>query len=218
MYHQQWGWTLVLFRDQLLVLEVTTLLPRIYIQDIPELPDIRRVTSVKLLGVTLTKRFSMEQHISEMISSSAWAHSSDLWNEGCRPTVFRAMALSKLLYESPSWWGFTNADQRNRLEGFLQKATKARFYLEGTLTFSELCRAADVALFNRTVTDVHHPLQDYLPPRLSRPYNMRPGELEFQLPDKQTGACVNLVLLTYLLTYKIQFTWETSLFAFFYLA
>ena len=43
------------------------------IQDIPELSDIRQVSSVKLLGVTLTEQFSMEQHISEVISSSARA-------------------------------------------------------------------------------------------------------------------------------------------------
>ena len=76
-------------------------------------------------------------------------------------------------------------DQRNHLEGFLWKATKARIYPEGSPTFSELCGAADVALFNRIVTNVHHPLQGVLSPRLSRPYNMRPREHEFQLPDKQ---------------------------------
>ena len=47
--------------------------------------------------------------------------------------------------------------------------------------------AADVALFNRIVTNVHHPLQGFLPSRLSRPYNMRPREHEFQLPDKQNS-------------------------------
>ena len=51
----------------------------------------------------------------------------------------------------------------------------------------ELCGAADVALFNRIVTNVHHPLQGFLPPRLSRPYNMRPREHEFQIPDKQNS-------------------------------
>ena len=163
------------------------------IQDIPELPDIRRVMSVKLLGVTLTGQFSMELHISEVISSSARALYAlrILRTHGMKDadlqTVFRATALSKLLYASPSWWGFTSADQRNRLEGFLRKATRARFYPEGSPTFSKLCEAADVALSNRIVTNVHHPLQGFLPPRLSRPYNMRPREHEFQLPDKQNS-------------------------------
>ena len=77
------------------------------IQDIPELPDIRRVMSVKLLGVTLTGQFSMEQHISEVISSSARALYAlrILRTHGMKDadlqTVFRATALSKLLYASP---------------------------------------------------------------------------------------------------------------------
>ena len=93
----------------------------------------------------------MEQHISEVISSSARALYAlrILRTHGMKDadlqTVFRATALSKLLYASPSWWGFTNADQRNRLEGFLRKASRARFYPEGSPTFSELCGAADVA-------------------------------------------------------------------------
>ena len=44
-------------------------------------------------------------------------------------TVFRATVLSKLLYASPAWWGFTNVQQRDRLEGFLRKATRAGFFL-----------------------------------------------------------------------------------------
>ena len=163
------------------------------IQDIPELPDIRRISSVKLLSVLLTEQFSMEQHITEVISSSARAlyalrilRVHGMKDEDLQ-TVFRATALSKLLYASPSWWGFTNVDQRNRLEGFIRKATKARFYRQGLPNFSELCRAADVALFNRIVTNGHHPLQGFLPPRRSRPYNMRPRDHEFQLPDKQNS-------------------------------
>ena len=74
------------------------------IQDIPELPDIRRVSSVKLLGVTLTEQFSMEQHIKEVISSSARAlyalrilRTHGMKDEDLQ-TVFQAMALAKLLY------------------------------------------------------------------------------------------------------------------------
>ena len=34
---------------------------------------------------------------------------------------------------------------------------------------------------------MYHPLQGFLPQRLSRPYNMRPREHEFQFPDKQNS-------------------------------
>ena len=112
--------------------------------EVPEIPGVLRVTTIKLLGVTIQSKFSMEEHVSDVITSSARAlyglrilrshglRSSDL----C--TVFRATVLSKLLYASPAWWGFTNVQQRDRLEGFLRKATRAVFF-DGSTTFLELC-------------------------------------------------------------------------------
>jgi len=32
--------------------------------------------------------------------------------------VYRAMVVAKITYASSSWWGFTNAAERQRLEGF----------------------------------------------------------------------------------------------------
>ena len=39
--------------------------------DVPLIPDIPHVSSLKLLGVTLTHNFSMEEHVADVISSSA---------------------------------------------------------------------------------------------------------------------------------------------------
>ena len=47
--------------------------------------------------------------------------------------VFRSIALAKLLYAVPAWWGFTNAGDRNRLEGFLRRAQKAGYYNNDSL-------------------------------------------------------------------------------------
>ena len=81
-------------------------------QDIPEFPDVPRVSSIKLLGVTLTENFSMEEHITDTISSSSRALyalrvlRAHGMNDADLQTVFKSTALSKLLYASPSWWGF----------------------------------------------------------------------------------------------------------------
>ena len=107
-------------------------------------------------------------------------------NDADIQTVFKSTALSKLLYASPSWWGFTNANQRERLEGYLRRAVKARFYPDDSPSFSELCTAVDDALFRRIVSDVHHPLHGFLPPKLSRAYYMRSREYDYQLPEKIT--------------------------------
>ena len=148
-------------------------------QYILELPDFPGVSSIKLLGVTLAENFSMEEHIADIISSSSralYAHRvlrAHGMNDADLQTVFKSTALSKLLYASPSWWGFTNANQRERLEGYLRRAIRAGFYRDESPSFSELCTVADDALFHRIVSDVHHPLHGFLPPKLSRAYNMR---------------------------------------------
>jgi len=38
--------------------------------------------------------------------------------------VFRSIALAKLLYAAPAWWGFVNAGDRNRLEGLGTRTCK----------------------------------------------------------------------------------------------
>jgi len=161
---------------------------------VSEIPDVPRATSIKLLGVTLTSNFSMEDHVADIISSSARtlyalrilrAHGmkqSDLYN------VFRATTLSKLQYASPSWWGFTNQSQRDHLEGFLRKAVKAGFNPEGSPLFSTNCEVADDAFLRRVISNEHHPLRHLLPPKLSRAYNMRARDHEYQLPAKHNSV------------------------------
>jgi len=63
--------------------------------------------------------------------------------------VFRSIALAKLLYAVPAWWGFTNAGDRNRLEGFLRRAQKAGYYNNDSLpTVAAHCDQADEQLFS----------------------------------------------------------------------
>ena len=42
-------------------------------------------------------------------------------------SIFKTTVLSKSQHASPSWQGFTNAPQRDRLEGFLRKSARAGF-------------------------------------------------------------------------------------------
>ena len=46
---------------------------------------------------------------------------------------------------------------------------------------------ADDAFFHRIVSDVHHPLHGFLPPKLSMVYNMRAREHDYQLPEKKNS-------------------------------
>jgi len=86
------------------------------------IPGIVRSESMKMLGVTISSTFSVSQHIEETVSTCARAlfalrtlRAHGLNKDGL-DHVFKSMILSRLLYASPAWWGFTNASDRERLE------------------------------------------------------------------------------------------------------
>ena len=42
--------------------------------------------------------------------------------------TYRAVVIAKLTYASSSWWGFTSASDRQRLEGFLCRGRRYGLY------------------------------------------------------------------------------------------
>ena len=83
--------------------------------DVPIIPGIQRVNSLKIIGVTLCSNFSMQDHVSSVISSSAQSLyalrvlRSHGFGDQSLQTVFQATVYSKLQYASSARWGFTNA-------------------------------------------------------------------------------------------------------------
>ena len=84
---------------------------------VPIIPGIQRVNSLKIIGVTLCSNFSMQEHVSSVISSSVQSLyalrvlRSHEFDDQSLQTVFQATVISKLQYASSAWWGFTNAAQ-----------------------------------------------------------------------------------------------------------
>ena len=97
------------------------------IPQVPEIPGIPRVKSITTLGVVLADSFSMEEHITSVISSSARALyalrilKQHGMNRADLQKVFQSTVISRLQYASPAWWGFTTAAQRDRLRHFSGK-------------------------------------------------------------------------------------------------
>ena len=84
----------------------------------PVLPDMERVTSLKILGVTFTNRLLMNEHVQSTISASASllyalrvlrAHGMP---ETALQVVYQATVMAKVLYAASAWWGFTSASDR----------------------------------------------------------------------------------------------------------
>ena len=101
--------------------------------------------------------------------------------------VFTATILSKLLYSSQFWWGFTNSSDKIRLEAFLRKATKCNFY-SGTHKFAELADKADDKLFKSIIINPHHPISQLLPPSKKEiTQQLRPRPHNYVLPKKSNS-------------------------------
>ena len=85
----------------------------------PQIPDIPRVTSVKILGVTMTNHLSAGEHVRDVIGKCAQSfHALKLlrchgMNDYSLRHVYKAVVLSKLLCASPAWWGYTSASESN---------------------------------------------------------------------------------------------------------
>jgi len=72
------------------------------------LPDITRVQTIKILGVTISDRLSVNQHVTNVIASCAQTfHAlrvlrSHGLNKDALRGVFKAVVIAKLTYASPA--------------------------------------------------------------------------------------------------------------------
>ena len=60
---------------------------------------------------------------------------------------YRAVVVAKLTYAS-SWWGFTTASDRQRLEGFLRHGCRQNLYSTDKPSIAQIVEEADESLFN----------------------------------------------------------------------
>ena len=53
------------------------------------------------------------------------------------------VAIGKLRYAAPAWYGFTSAEDLERLEVLLRKSKREGYCAPATPTFSSMCADAD---------------------------------------------------------------------------
>jgi len=119
----------------------------------PPLPGIQRVSSIKVLGVTMSNNLSIAGHVSALLDTCARTQyglrvlRGHGHHQDCLDEVFRCTVLAKLLYASPAWSGFCSAADIGKLDRFLDRCRKRyRCWLlakSARLHSSELCNLAD---------------------------------------------------------------------------
>jgi len=159
----------------------------------PAVPDIPRVESIKALGVTLSRKLSVAQHVDQLLVSCSQSMFAlrTLRHHGLPTdalhTVFQAIVESKLSYASPAWWGLTSAADRDRLEAFLRRSATLGFRSDTAPTLSDICSERDDKLFTKIITNTSHLLHHLLPPRRDTHYSLRPRAHDFTLSVRTTS-------------------------------
>ena len=162
------------------------------------LPDIKRVESLNILGVTVTSTLSMSEHVNSVCNkcNSLYYGLKVLKNHGLGKfdldVTFRSLVLSRITYGSPAWRGYVNASDSNKLNSLLRKGFKWGLTKKNT-DLEELLDKADRTLFNSLLSNRNHVLSSLLPPQRQLAYNLRPGPHNFLLPRKNRFSDNNFI-------------------------
>jgi len=92
------------------------------------MPDVDCDTTLKVLGVTLSRNMSASEHIRRVVSDSAQTlyalrvlrHHG--MNDAGLQNVFRAVVVSRLTYASPAWRGFITGTDLQRVDAFKRRS------------------------------------------------------------------------------------------------
>ena len=159
-------------------------------------PGFKRVDSLKVLGVTISRRFSVTGHVDHLLAACAQTLFAlrTLQRHGLPTTalhtVFQATVVAKLAYASPAWWGYTNAADR-RLESFLRRSVQFDHRAASAPTLATICAAADDKLFRNIISNTQHLLHSLLPPPRDDHYELRNRTCHNLILPARTSAVKN---------------------------
>lgn len=156
-----------------------------------EVSDIKRTTTIKILGVTFTSNLSMSTHVQNVINScSQTLYALKTLRVHGLPSdalknIYRSVVVAKVMYAACAWSGFTNSRDRQRIDSFLQRGKCSGFCPTDIQDFAGLCNTADVKLLKSVLANCNHTLYPLLPDKsaASEYHNLRPRPHDRQLPN-----------------------------------
>jgi len=143
----------------------------------PCLPGIQRVSSLKILGVTITDKLSVSDHVQDVVHKCAQSlHVIRVlrrhgMNDQALQAVYRSVVLAKLLYASCAWWA---ADDRRRIEAVVRRGIRAGLYPADGPAAAQLVEDCDDTLFSHLLSFEQHVLHGLLPALSDHDYNLAP--------------------------------------------
>ena len=151
---------------------------------------------MSILGVMIAESLSVTGHVNKILSSCSSSMyglkmlrergmSNILLHEVTRATIV-ARQPPRLLYASPSWFGFPRAADLHRLENLIRRAKRGNYLPEDDRSFASLATQADSSLFQSIVSNPDHVLRHLCQERPASQYNLRPRPHPFVLPTSDT--------------------------------
>ena len=142
--------------------------------------------------MAISSDLSMEFHLDQVLASCASSEYAlrQLRSYGLQPLqlhqVAKATTLASLMYAAPSWWGYTSAKDRARVDRLVCTCRlKRRGFLSAeTPDVATLVSEAGNRLFQAIIADPNHVLRKHFPDIKRSNYNLRPLAHEFTLPLK----------------------------------
>ena len=123
--------------------------------------------TIKILGVTFTSSLSVTLHVGLQSVIAACAQTLYALRVLCKHglcddslhDVFHAVAVAKLMYmyASNDWWGFSNANDRQKIFAFIRRCIRTGFCSPDLADFHDLYISSDEKLFNKILTCPKHP-------------------------------------------------------------
>jgi len=169
------------------------------VQNLPTIPDIPRVSKIKILGITIENDFSMASHVNNVVAKAAQSMYAVkvLKAHGLRSidlvSVTTSLVLSHLLYAIPAWWGYCKANERAKLQSIINKCYKWDFFgkTNNPKNIQDIVHEREKQLFQKILNNPDHTLHKFLPPIKSLQYNLRPQAHNRLLPIKQSSQMTN---------------------------
>lgn len=161
---------------------------------------LNRVSSMKILGVTLQSDLKVSQHVEEIMAScSGSLHALRVLRTHGLPSVSlqevtRATTVARLMYAVPAWWGYTTANERERLERQITRIRKAGYLRMDFPSIDYMAKEAEQRLLTAVIRKENHVLRGLFPPLVKPHYNLRPRPHNFALPNKDDKNFISRVL------------------------
>ena len=141
-------------------------------------------------GTVVTSSLSVTLHVQSVIAACAQTlyalrvlRKHGLCDDSLHD-IFRAVPVAKLMYASNAWWGFSNANDRQKIFAFIRRCIRTGFCFPDLADFHDLYVSSDEKLFNKILTCSNHILRTLLPPPTARNYSLRNRPHNRQQPDR----------------------------------